>query len=81
MRNRLPWEIRAVLVLIVLDGIAVIATYSPASAGSLPGKIATTLRAGARCTVSRERMSGTIWNHVPFSPAGRNPYLANCAAT
>jgi hypothetical protein len=31
--RRLPWEIRAVLVLIVLDGIAVIATYSrfPAS--------------------------------------------------
>jgi hypothetical protein len=26
--RRVPWEIRAVLVLIVLDGIAVVGTYS-----------------------------------------------------
>jgi hypothetical protein len=35
VRNRLPWEIRAVLVLIVLDGIAVIATYSRFPAAEL----------------------------------------------
>jgi hypothetical protein len=35
VRNRLPWEIRAVLVLIVLDGMAVIATYSRFPAAEL----------------------------------------------
>jgi hypothetical protein len=61
--RRLPWEIQGVLALIVLDGIAVVATYARVPAAELyhvhtPGRSPPASGESSLRSTSRSRSSG-----------------------